>query len=49
MNAVHLALARREAAVIVLMDQAAAFDTTGHSMHNDYVSSWFGVGDVVLG
>ena len=47
-NDVHLALARGEATAVVLLDQSAAFDTTDHGTLLECLSSWFGVGDVVL-
>ena len=42
---VHLALARGEATAVVLLDQPAAFD---HGTPLDCLTSWFGIGDVVL-
>ena len=47
-NKVHLALARGEATAVVLLDQSAAFDTIDHSTLIECLSSWFGVGGVVL-
>ena len=47
-NDVHLALARGEATAVVLLDQSAAFDTIDHGTLLDCLSSWFGVGGVVL-
>ena len=47
-NEVHLALARGEATAVVLSDQSAAFDTIDHSTLIECLSSWFGVGGVVL-
>ena len=47
-NEVHLALARGEATAVVLLDQSAAFDTIDHSTLIECLSSWFGVGGVVL-
>ena len=47
-NEVHLALARGEATAVVLLDQSAAFDTIGHGTLIECLSSWFGVGGVVL-
>ena len=47
-NEVHLALARGEATAVVLLDQSAAFDTIDHSTLMECLSSWFGVGGVVL-
>ena len=46
-NEVHFALARGEVTA-VLLGQSAAFDTIDHSMLIECMSSWFGVGDVVL-
>ena len=46
-NEVHLALARGEATAVAL-DQSAVLDTIDHSMLIDCLSSWFGVGGVVL-
>ena len=47
-NNVHLALARGEATAVVLLDQSAAFNTIDHSTLLECLSSWFGVGGVVL-
>ena len=47
-NEVHLALARGEATAVVLLDQSAAFDTIDHGTLIECLSSWFGVGGVVL-
>ena len=47
-NEVHLALARGEATAVVLLDQSAAFDTIDHGTLIQCLSSWFGVGGVVL-
>ena len=47
-NEVHVALARGEATAVVLLDQSAAFDTIDHSTLIECLSSWFGVGGVVL-
>ena len=47
-NEVHLALARGEATAVVLLDQSAAFDIIDHGMLIECLSSWFGVGGVVL-
>ena len=47
-NNVHLAFAKGEAAAVVLLDQSAAFDTIDHDTLLDSLSSWFGVGGVVL-
>ena len=50
-NEVHLALAgdkAGKATSVVLVDQSAAFDTTDYTLPLDCVSSWFGVGGVVL-
>ena len=47
-NEVHLALARGEATAVVLLDQSAAFDTIDHGTLIECLSSWFGVGRVVL-
>ena len=47
-NEVHLALARGEATGVVLLDQSAAFDTIDHGTLIECLSSWFGVGGVVL-
>ena len=43
-NDVHLAFAKSEATA----DQSAAFDTINHDALLDSLSSWFGVGGVVL-
>ena len=45
---VHLAFAKGEATAVVLLDQSAAFDTIDHDTLLDSLSSWFGVGRVVL-
>ena len=47
-NEVHLALARGEATAVVLLDQSSAFNTIDHSMFIECLSSWFGIGGVVL-
>ena len=47
-NEVHLALARGEATAVVLLGQSAAFDTIDHGTLIQCLSSWFGVGGVVL-
>ena len=47
-NDVHLAFAKGEATAVVLWDQSAAFDTIDHDTLLDSLSSWFGVGGVVL-
>ena len=47
-NDTHLALARGEATAVVLLDQSAAFDTIDHGTLLDCLSSWFGVGSIVL-
>ena len=47
-NIVHLALARDETTTVVLLDQSAAFDTTDHGTVLECLSSWFGIGGVVL-
>ena len=47
-NDVHLAFAKREATAVVPLDQSAAFDTIDHDTLLDSLSSWFGVGMVVL-
>ena len=47
-NDVHLAFAKGEATAVVLLDQSAAFDTIDHDTLLDSLSSWFGVGGVVL-
>ena len=44
----HLTFAKGEATAVVLLDQSAAFDTIDHDMLLDSLSSWFGVGGVVL-
>ena len=47
-NDVHLAFVKGEATAVVLLDQSAAFDTIDHYTLLDSLSSWFGVGAVVL-
>ena len=47
-NDVHLALARGEAIAVVLLDQSAVFDTIDYGTLLDCLSSWFGIGGVVL-
>ena len=47
-NDVHLAFAKGEATAVVLLDQSAAFDIIDHDTLLDSLSSWFGVGGVVL-
>ena len=47
-NDVHLAFVKGEATAVVLLDQSAAFDTIDHDTLLDSLSSWFGVGGVVL-
>ena len=47
-NDVHLALARGQATAVVLLDQLAGFDTIDHGTLLDCLSSWFGIGGVVL-
>ena len=47
-NDVHLAFAKGEATAVVLVDQSAAFDTIDHDTFLDSLTSWFGVGGVVL-
>ena len=47
-NDVHLALASGEATAVVLLDQLAAFDMIDHGTLLDCLSSWFGVGGIVL-
>ena len=47
-NDVNLALARGDATAVVLLDQLTGFDTTDHGTLQDCLSSWFGVGSVVL-
>ena len=47
-NDVHFALARGEVTAVVLLDQSAAFDTFDHGTLLDCLSSWFGVGGIVL-
>ena len=47
-NEVHLTLARGEATAFVLLNQSAVFDTIDHSMLTECLSTWFGVGGVVL-
>ena len=46
-NDVHLAFVKGEATAVVLLDKSAAFDTIDHDML-DYLSSWCGVGGIVL-
>ena len=43
------ALARGEATAVLLLDQSAMFDMIDHGTLLDCLSSWFGVGGVVLG
>ena len=45
---VHLVLTRGEATAVVFLDQSAMTDTIDNSMFIDCLSSWFGVGVVVL-
>ena len=45
---VRLALVRGEATSVVLLDQLAAFGTIDHGTRLDCLSSWFGVGGIVL-
>ena len=47
-NDVHLALARGEATAVMLLDQAAEFDTIGNGTLLDCLSFLFGVGGIVL-
>ena len=47
-NEVHLALARGEATTVILLNQCASFDTIHHGTLINCLSSWFGVGGVVL-
>ena len=47
-NNAHLALLKGEATAVVLLDQLAVFDTIDHGTLLDCLSSWFGVGGVVL-
>ena len=47
-NDVNLALAISEATSVLLLDQSAAFDKTDHGTLLDCMSSWFGIGGVVL-
>ena len=47
-NDAHLAFAKGEATAVILLNQSAAFDTIDHDTLLDSLSSWFGVGGVVL-
>ena len=47
-NDVHPSLARGEATAVVLLVQTAEFDSIDHGTLLDCLSSWFGVGGVVL-
>ena len=47
-NDVHLALSRVEASTVVLLDHSAAFATIDHGTLLDWLSSWFGIGGIVL-
>ena len=47
-NDVHLAFSKGEATAVVLLDQSAVFDTIDHDTLLDSLSSWFGVGRIVL-
>ena len=47
-NDVHLTIPRCEATPAVLIDQSAAFNTIDHSMLIECLTSWVGVGGVVL-
>ena len=47
-NDVHFTLARGEATAVVLLDQSTASDNIDHGTLLDCLSSWFGVGGVVL-
>ena len=47
-NDVHLAFAKGETTAVVLLDQSAAFNTIDHDTLLDSLSSWLGVGGVVL-
>ena len=47
-NDVHLAFARGEATAVILLDKSAAFGTIYHDTLLDSLSSWFGIGGVVL-
>ena len=47
-NNVHLAFAKDVVIAVVLLDQSAALDTIDLDMLLDSLSSWFGVGGVVL-
>ena len=47
-NDLHPALARGEPTAVVLFDQSAAFDMIDHGILLDCLSSYFGVGCVVL-
>ena len=47
-NDAHLALGRGEATAVVLLDQSAAFDMIDYGTLLYCLSSWFGIGGVVL-
>ena len=47
-NEVHLAFAGDEATPVIFLDQSVAFDITDHSTHVECLSTWFGVGSVVI-
>ena len=47
-NEVHFALARGESTAVVLLDQSAAFEVIDRSTLIHCLSSWFGIGGVVL-